>query len=953
MIARPSSAQRESILIDFKFSSYITARPRTAGQSSVLTRRGLARALWAIVLPMVLATSPAHGEETRSFVLRAKRVFPVSPDQPAVLEPGVIVVRDGRIVAIGSDIDVPPDLPVVNMKDATIVPGFVASATGLLAPHSGDESIAAGYRAVDAFDTYGDFSAALASGVTTVHLSPGQHRLLTGQGAIVRLGGAPADRILIERADLTINLGAWAFGPPRDVTYQTPASSDVAIPPSVRQRPDSRLGQFLALDEALEQSRRGSPASIHVAELASAWERNLPLRLQVRRSADISGALEFLKRHQRTGYLVGGAQAWVVADEIAEAGVPLVYTLAGGFRNASREVGHDPDAIEADVTTLSRLKGVTLALAGPIGGRVGDLRLAAATALRAGLDEQAVLAAITRIPAEILGIGDRVGHLAPGMDADLVVLTGDPLATSSHVRRTYVGGVLAYEAPDVSALVVRAGTIWVDENTRVDNGAVLIENGVISAVGPTVPHPPLARVIDAGPDAFVTPGFIDAFGHLGFDGDRSSTPPDISFASAVGVPDVTERRVARAGITTVLTAPYAASAQGSQIAAIKTSGKDREARVVRKTAGVIFDVHKSDPMGVGKKLKARLEAAKKYLEKWQKYEKELAEWKEKKAKGELTDGGAKREEVSEQEGEVDPITGTWAVTLSGGPIGEPQSATMKLRLTGSEIEGRITVPGEAIEGKITGTLDGTHISAQIDIETPFGPPMIEADIVEEDHIVGTIALADIQIDLDARRTDKSAVEFKVARRRTRGKDGRPLPPSVDESLEPLRAVLEKKIPIVIAVDTAAQIEAVLKVAKEFEVSLVLLDAAGATAHAEKLVEQSVGVIVPKRVLRRRHDRWYHQSDDLSRKGVSIAFQSDAEDGARALLLSALHAVERGLSADAALAAFTTQVSRMFKLDDKIGSLQIGRQGDLVIFSGHPFEAGSRVQRVIIGGEEVE
>ena len=115
MIARPSSAQRESILIDFKFSSYTTARQRTAGQSSVLTRRGLARALWAIVLPMVLATSPAHGEETRSFVLRAKRVFPVSPDQPAVLEPGGIVVRDVRSVAIGSDIHVPPAVPGVNM----------------------------------------------------------------------------------------------------------------------------------------------------------------------------------------------------------------------------------------------------------------------------------------------------------------------------------------------------------------------------------------------------------------------------------------------------------------------------------------------------------------------------------------------------------------------------------------------------------------------------------------------------------------------------------------------------------------------------------------------------------------------------------------------------------------------------------------------------------------------
>jgi imidazolonepropionase-like amidohydrolase len=84
----------------------------------------------------------------------------------------------------------------------------------------------------------------------------------------------------------------------------------------------------------------------------------------------------------------------------------------------------------------------------------------------------------------------------------------------------------------------------------------------------------------------------------------------------------------------------------------------------------------------------------------------------------------------------------------------------------------------------------------------------------------------------------------------------------------------------------------------------------------------------------------------------VAFQSDADDAARGLPLLALHAVERGLSADAALAALTVFPSRMYKLDDRVGSIFPGRDGDILIFDGHPFEAGSRLMHVIVNGREV-
>jgi len=902
---------------------------------------------------MAVCTGVARAQYSeRSFVIKAGTVIPVSPTAPSSWSPGVVIVREGKVVAAGRDLPLPPDLPVIELPDATVMPGLVAASSTLVPAQTGDESMAAGYMAADSYLAYADYRETLAGGVTTVHLSPGRHRLVTGQGAVVKLGGPLDERFVLRAADLTLNFSDAVYHPPKDVTYTTPSSSDLAIPMPLRQRPDSRVGQFLALDEALAWSEPSEMASRHYAALAKLWQNGVRLRVQVDRSADIAGAVDWLQRRGRSAYFVGGAEACVVADRLREAKVPLVYELGGGLRDDAAEIGYDPDAIEADVQSLRTLDDIRLALATVPNAPVVDLRLAAATALRADLDPRRVIEAVTIAPAEMMGVADRVGSLEPGKDADLLVLNGDPLATTTHVQRVYIGGSLAFEAPKTDALVVQGHTIWIDENEQIEDGAVLIEDGKITAVGKSVPHPPFARFIDAGADSFITPGLIDAHGHLGLMGDSSTVSPELKLSGVIGAADVTERRVARAGVTTVVLAPYRGTTQGSQLAAIHTSGHARDVRVVRDTVGVYFDVSGIDPAKIGETLKGRFEAGKKYLETWQKYEKELAEWKEKKAKGEAVNNKPKVEVVKEG-GEADPLTGTWAATISGGPLPEPQTATMRLKLTGQDVEGRLSIPGSPEEVKLIGTFDGKHLSAEFDVDTGGqGTPRIEADLVEEDVLVGKVVIAQFEVDFNAERTDKESVEFKVSKRRTRGKDGRPLPPKVDEALEPLRSILEKKAPALIKVSAPAQIAALIKFMEEWETPYVLLDAEGAREYADTLAEKGVGVVVPKEVVRREMHKPYLQADDLSRSGVMVAFQSHAEDAARTLPLVGLHAVERGLGADEALAAMTTRAAKMFMLDDVVGSLSPGRSGDLVIFSGHPFAAGSYVKRVIIQGEEV-
>ena len=913
----------------------------------------------AALLAAFVIAQPADAGD--SFILRAGRVMPVSNDQPWVIHDGVIVVRDGVIEAIGgSDMDLPPDLPLIDMPAATVMPGLVAASTAMGGEHSGEESIGAGYDALDAYNQYGDYRRLLQRGVTTVHLNPGRHRLVSGRGAVVKLDGD--NRVLLASGDVTMNLSPRVYSPPAIVELVVPSSADQQILPAVPQRPDSRMTQFMAITDALERSKT-ERGDYHLGALASAWAAATPLRMQTDRSADIAGAVAFLAKNGRAGYLVGGTEAVAALEAIVAADVPLVYTIPAGYNTPGPDIGFNPGALESDLTDLGRLSGVTLALA--TSGPTGDLRLAAAMARRGGLDEEQAVRAVTSVAATILGVDDRVGRLAPGMDADLLVLNGDPLDARTSVLSVYVGGEAAYSAAAMTkkdddhgqSLVVKAGTIWLGPGEWLSDGEVLIEDGRIAAVGRRVPQPAGAAVVDAGADAFVAPGFIDALGHLGLEGDRAAPAAELSLSALIGAPDVTEARVARAGVTTVMMAPYRFGSNGSQISAIKTQGASREARVVEATAALAWDIRGGDPTTVAGRIKPKLEAGKAYLAKWEKYRQELAEWEKQKAEGKVV---KKEETVEETETEAteDPITGTWQITITGEQLPEPAEAKIGLSLKGDTIDGRILDPAPPVDVAIGGKLDGTRISGTIDVDTGgAGIPEWEGELDAPDHSVGKIRLGGfLEVDYEMTRIDKGPVEFKLVskKRKTRGKDGRPLPPKIDEALEPIRAVLEKRIPVVISAGSPYEIEAALAIlVDEYELSVVLLGGEEATRFADQLSEKGVGVVLPPAVLRPRDDSWYHQGDDLNRQGVAVAFQSDAEDGARTLPQVGLYAVEQGMSPEAALAAFTVDPARMYGLEDRVGAIAAGCDGDLLIFSGHPFEAGSTLERVIINGEEVE
>lgn len=948
----------------------------------------ISRSTAAVLAGLIAAAAGVAGavadEPPAAFALRVGTVYTMAPGEagskgstPVVISNCLILIENGRISAVGSNIEVPSFVDVIDLPDAVAMPGLVAADSSIAGRNASEDSVGPRYRAVDAFNPFADYSRVLAGGVTTAYLNPGRHRLMSGRGAVVKLGAGPGAPPLVEAERLVINLGEGAFNPPPKQNWLIPPSSDNVIIPATVQRPSSRLGQFLQLRESFDAARayaerlRAGAAEKpeyddNLDALAAALAGQAGVRINADRATDIEQALAFCRERKLKPVLAGLREGHRLARLIREAGAPMVveipiYPTAGNVPN----LGLNPDQLE-DRPGLSGLAGGgPLAVRQPEGAPLAELSMHAAAAMRYGLTREQALRAITIDAAEVLGVAKRVGSIAPGKDADLLILNGEPLAVTTHVRRVYVNGRLAFDADGLTRpkprekarpapLVVKAGTVWTGDATF-QNGAVLIEDGRIVAAGQTVPVPPRARVVDAGPRAVITPGFIDARGHLGLEGDRTRAEADLSPAKALARAESDFARVAAAGVTTVMTASYTPGTRGARVSAIHTAGADRSELVVKETAAILLPLRGSDPTAAPNLLRETIRAAKTYDEAWKKYEKALEEYKAKGPQAAAPPPESKPDEVTEEKPKADPITGTWEGKISGGPIPEPQDFRLKMKLSGEQVTGSVgTFMRGGEEAEVTGTFRDGHLSLEMVLpDSPFGNPKIEADIDREDHLTGQLRIAQFAFDVEASRIEKEAPEIKVTIRRGKKKDGKPEAPKRNEALEPYRALLAGRAALVLDVDHPAVIEAILPVlTKESPVPFALLNAEGAGPVMSQIAGAKTGVILPVDAVRRIAGRDTVQAVEMSRAGVPVAFQSDAEDGARALPDRAAYAVRLGLDATAALRGLTVDAARMLKCDDQVGVLRPGARGDVLIFNGPPLEPGTRLERVFIDGQEV-
>lgn len=354
-----------------------------------------------------------------------------------VLPGASVLVEDGKVTAVGPGVEVPEGVEVLSAEGMVVTPGFLDAQTllgtepagGALVAIAGDAGagITPAARAADRF-AEGLAPLWLREGVTTVYLAPDPRRLIGGLGAVAKLAGPRGTALLREDAAVAASFGESAVG-------DTPPGRDRPTGPTTRQ------GMIYALRRTLVEAQEDTLGGEAGRVLGGLLAGETPLRVLVNKPDDIETALRVAGEFDLRLVLDQAAGAGAVASRLAEADIPVVVgpaILAIGDGGPMELASHSP----ATAAALHRA-GVRIALS-TFGSRGRSVAMEAVVAWAHGLPRDAALAAVTAGAAEILGVADRVGSLAPGLDGDLVVWNEHPIGTYARTEAVVVDGRVVF-----------------------------------------------------------------------------------------------------------------------------------------------------------------------------------------------------------------------------------------------------------------------------------------------------------------------------------------------------------------------------------------------------------------------------------------------------------------------------------------------------------------------------
>ncbi len=901
-----------------------------------------------------------------------------------------LLVANGKVsgIALSAD-ELPPLVQVVELGEQVIIPGLVAADSGL-SGNSGqnDYALGAHHYAIDNFDAWQDWSSIVRRGITTTYLAPARARLIGGRGAVVKTAGN--NRVLAAQSDLRVNLTEEIsatdpfFRPPVPPTAENPLrSTDV-------QAASSTAGALMVLrEQTVYQSEDGfapdSHTVLHGAEMrAFLADNNSQLRVVANTAGEIFGAMEIAALWGKQLVLQGGEQLNLTTTDIIRfqelsqaCGVQYVLELPL-FLNMPN-LTDDWEAPNFDAIHPS-----LFSLVPGNHGRWTWLLEAARAGVGLGMDSQQALAAITSNPAHRLGVGSQVGSLLPGYDADFVAMSATPLDAAARVNRVWIDGEQVWDDHQASGMVggtvVRAGTVWTGEGNPLQGGAeVLMQAGKIVAVGHQVPHPAGARIVDAGADAHITAGFIDAAGNLGVSGNSRPDPAvTLGLLAAGSRWNSNWSRVAKAGVTTMVLKPSGTSSSGIRTQAVKTAAAVDDAFIEDHDI-VFFNWSGGDHLANSSALRGKLVKGKKYADQWVKWREDYAKWETENAakltkqretaEAELrkrlaTGAATEKEEQAEDEEEqveeeekkaskVDPINGLWEATIEHEMLPEPVNVNLRVSHEGPRVVILISspdFPGEQAE-EIEGEWDGKNI--HIELPTEMGTVEINGELDSPDHMNISVVLMGLgSVEFEAFRVEiGEAGQVVTSSKKREKKDAGPAEPSKDWKQEGLRALFEGRATAVVRVDRADEIQTAINAFSEFKLPFHIANATDADSLSGQLAKQGVGVVL-NLGLSRSDGRDYSIASDLHRMGVATCFKTGASGGARFMPQVLTSAVSNGLGAEQALASVTWQAADMLGLEHRVGRLRAGLDGDLVIHSGPPFKQSTKVDSVWVNGGEV-
>jgi imidazolonepropionase-like amidohydrolase len=396
----------------------------------------------ALVVAAVLALGGVANAET--IAITHATVW-ATPEQK--LEDATVVIRDGRITAVGKGAAIPSGARTIDGTGKVVTAGLVEAYTTIglvtieLEAGANDGSVGdtptdmdrvhAAFRVIDAYDADAiTIPVARTGGVTSAISVPGGG-LVAGQSAWMTLAdGFSTDDAVRAPAAMHASLGnggAAAAGGSRGAAIER-----------LRELLDDAAA-YARNKGAYErnQSRSLAAGRLDLEALAPVLRGRTPLVVSADSEQDIRAALRLARERKLRLVIAGGAEAWKVAADLAKAKVPVILNPTSNL-----PVQLEAPDVRDDTATVLAKAGVDVAIS-TLGNASGarTIRQLAGNAVAEGLPWKDALASLTTVPAKIYGVTDR-GTVTKGAVGDVVVWSGDPLEISTRAETVIIGGVV-------------------------------------------------------------------------------------------------------------------------------------------------------------------------------------------------------------------------------------------------------------------------------------------------------------------------------------------------------------------------------------------------------------------------------------------------------------------------------------------------------------------------------
>lgn len=403
------------------------------------------------------ASAPAQddtAEPVRAFV--GARLLPVSGPP---IEDGVLVVADGKIVAVGARgaVSIPAGATTVDASGKTIIPGLICTHSHLGRGGGGDSSGPIQPEA-DIYDSINvrnaGFKRAVAGGLTSINVMPGSGHLISGQTVYLKLRGKETIDEMIFRDAEGKRLGglkmANGTNSIRSAPFPGTRAKSAAL---VRQKYIEAREYLQKIEDAEGDPEKLPPRNLSLEPLVQAMQGNRVVHHHTHRHDDILTVLRLAEEFGFRVVLHHVSEAWKVAEEIAAANAAcsLILIDSPGGKLEARDIDYRNGAI---------LEARQVPVAFHTDDWITDSRLflrMAALAVRAGMTREGALRSLTLAGAEMLDLADRIGSLDVGKDADFAILSGDPFSVYTKILETWVEGTRVFDRSNPEDLLYAEG----------------------------------------------------------------------------------------------------------------------------------------------------------------------------------------------------------------------------------------------------------------------------------------------------------------------------------------------------------------------------------------------------------------------------------------------------------------------------------------------------------------